>query len=910
MNYGRNGITRKKKLLNSSTTKIGTKLGITAIKVLLICAVAVIVSGGCLVLGAAQGIIASAPDISTIDVTPDGFVSIIYDDEGKEVEKLSTSGSNRISVDIEQVPVDLQEAFIALEDERFYEHNGIDVKGIIRAAAVAVKSGSLSQGGSTLTQQLIKNNVFNAYNETTIEKIKRKLQEQYLAIKLETIMDKEDILENYLNTINLGNGYYGVQAAANGYFGKDVSELTLSECAVIASITQSPAYLNPIKYPENNKARQTKVLNHMLEQGYISREEYDTALADDVYARIEDHDLQLADGEKSYSYFTDTIIEQVISDLMEQKGYTETQATDMVYRGGLQIYSTQNTSMQAIADKEINDPANYPKDTYMAVSSYNLTIREADKTVSYYSHYKVLEYYQKKNNNPDFTLTFKSQEAAQKALDAFRDAMLANGGKVVSENASFTIQPQASFSLIEQSTGHVKVLVGGRGDKTGKRTLNRATDSKRQPGSAIKPLAVYGPALDKGYITLATAIDDAPYYYAGENGKLVSNVNKGVYSGLMSVRNALKYSTNVPAVKTLTRITPELGFNYALKFGISTLVSPKESVNGNNDMVQALALGGLTYGVYNIDVTAAYAAIANGGVYTKPVYYTKVVDFDGNVILDNSTPETRTVVKETTSWLLTSALMSASTNGYSKEAIIDNIDTAGKTGTTSGNTDKWFCGFTPYYTAAVWVGFDDNSGDMGAMQQPALWGDIMKQIHANLEPATFTQPAGIVQMQVCKQSGKLHVEGLCDTDPRGSQIITEYFSTDNMPTETCDAHIQVKICTTSGEVASSNCTHYTTKTFVKKSDLLHATNEDGSVVYVPEDQHFAITESQLSTVCTVHGTPVTEDTEDETEGGNSTDNTNSRRSGNSSQDTTAALPRVYAPAGSSSEDDRKNQHNE
>lgn len=866
MNYGSNGIEHKKKRLASPTTKIRTKLGITFVKVLLIGIVGVIIAGGCLALGAVQGIIASAPDISTIDVTPDGFVSIIYDDKGNVTQKLSTSGSNRISVGIEQVPINLQEAFIALEDSRFYEHNGIDVKGIMRAAAVAIKSGSLSQGGSTLTQQLIKNNVFQAYNETTVEKIKRKLQEQYLAVKLETIMSKEEILENYLNTINLGNGYYGVQAAANGYFGKDVSELTLSECAVIASITQSPAYLNPVKYPERNRERQLKVLSDMLEQGYISKEEYDEAYADDVYARIQSLDLELAQDE-AYTYFVDTIIDQVINDLMEQKGYSETQATDLVYRGGLEIYSTQDTALQAVADKEINDPNNYPMGTYMSVSSYNLTIREKDKTISYYSHYKVLEYFQKKNSTKDFYLTFKTKEEAEKHLNEFKNAMLAAGGTVVSENVSYTMQPQASFSVIENATGHVKVLVGGRGEKTGNRTLNRATDTKRQPGSTMKSLAVYGPALDTGAITLATAIDDAPYYYSGANGKLVQN-NEKVYNGLISVRYALMNSINVPAVKTLTKITPEVGFNYASKFGITTLVSPKDAVNGNHDMYQSLALGGLTYGARNIDLAAAYSAIANGGVYTKPVYYTKVLDFDGNVILDNTAPEQHRVVKETTAWLLADTLREATTFGYVMNAVIPGIATGGKTGTTTGFTDRWLCGITPYYSATIWVGFDDNShsSDMEKnLMHPTMWGDIMKVAHQGLPSAKFEQPAGIKALQVCKQSGKLYVEGLCDCDPRGSQVVTEYFSTDNMPTEKCDTHIQVKICNESGEVASTNCLDYTTQIFVKKSELLEAFGPDGETQLVPTDIEYAMTDSQLSAICSLHGNPTISDDNDDLE---------------------------------------------
>lgn len=224
MNYGRQGIKQKKKLLNSAATRLRTKLGVFAIKFILILAIAVVVSGSCLVLGSVQGIISSAPDVSTIDVSPDGFATKIYDNESNEIQTLSTTGSNRISVELDVVPLELQHAFVAIEDERFYEHNGIDIRGIIRAGYNTITGGGLSQGASTLTQQLLKNNVFNAYNETDIEKIKRKVQEQYLAIKLETYMSKDDILENYLNTINLGNGYYGVQAAANGYFGKDVSE--------------------------------------------------------------------------------------------------------------------------------------------------------------------------------------------------------------------------------------------------------------------------------------------------------------------------------------------------------------------------------------------------------------------------------------------------------------------------------------------------------------------------------------------------------------------------------------------------------------------------------------------------------------------------------------------------------------
>lgn len=848
MNYGRKGIKQKKKLLNSATTKLGTKFGVASVKLLLILAVAVIVSGSCLLLGSVQGIIASAPDISTIDVSPDGFATKIYDHNGDEIQTLSTTGSNRISVNIENVPLDLQHAFVAIEDERFYEHNGIDIKGIFRAAAITVTNGGLSQGASTITQQLLKNNVFNAYNETTMEKIRRKVQEQYLAVKLESRMDKDTILENYLNSINLGNGYYGVQAAANGYFGKDVSELSLSECAVIASITQNPSKLNPVKYPEDNQKRQLRVLNNMLEQGYIDQSAYEEAVSDDVYARVEGLDINTADS--SYSYFVDTLIDKLIDDLMTQKGYTEAQATNLIYKGGLQVYSTQDMAMQEIADAAINDPGYYPSSSEFSIS-YSLAVKESDGTISYYSHYTLQDWYQKEQGQRNFSLTLTDEEKAQSYVDTYREAVLSDGGTVINETLTFTIQPQLSFSLMDQHTGYVKVLVGGRGDKTGKRTLNRATDSNRQPGSAIKPLAVYAPGMDTGAITLASAIDDAPYYYTGADAKLVTNYTKGEYRGLLTVREALTLSQNVPAVKVLTQITPQVGFNYLQKFGLTSLVSPKEAVNGNHDVVQSLALGGMTYGVKCIDMTAAYAAIANSGTYTAPVYYTQVKDKDGNVLLDNTQPQTHPVIKQTTAWLMLSAMESVVQHGTATATRLSNQPVAGKTGTTQNDGDKWFCGFTPYYTASIWLGYDDNSKVLSAaIDHRKIWQSIMEQIHADLPTGSFEQPEGIVEVQVCSKSGKLPVEGLCDSDPRGSQIITEYFAVDNQPTETCDTHVKVSLCNESGQVAAIGCTDVSTHIYVKKAASNALTT--GGESYTTWDAEYAITDEQLTKLCVLH----------------------------------------------------------
>ena len=850
MNYGGKGIKQKKRLLNSATTKLGTKLGIFFIKLALVAAIAVVVSGSCLVLGSFQGIIENAPDIASVNVSPEGFATKIYDSDENEIQTLSSAGANRTYVTIDQIPKDLQHAFIAIEDERFYEHNGIDMRGILRAASITLSSGEMSQGASTITQQLLKNNVFNAFNESTIEKIKRKVQEQYLAIKLETVMSKDAILENYLNTINLGNGYYGVQAAARGYFNKDVSELSISECAVIASITKSPTGLNPIRHADRNKDRQSQVLLNMKEQGYISQEEYDEAVSDDVYARLEGIELA-GTSTTTYSYFVDELINQLTSDLMSQKGYTEAQATSLIYRGGLQVYSTQDTMMQQVADDVINDLGNYNDNTHFSIN-YALTIKQTDGSFSYYSHNSMANWYTKTLGDTSFSLTMTDEDAARSYVEAYKQELLKEGGEIYAETLTFTIQPQISFTVMDQTNGHVKVMVGGRGDKT----LNRASnDIARQPGSSIKPLAVYGPALDTGTYSLASAIDDAPYYYSGTDAKLVTNFTKGEYRGLMTLREALTVSQNVPAVKILSKLTPQVGYNYLEKFGISTLVSPKNAINGAHDVVQSLALGGMTRGVSNIDMCSAYAAIANKGTYTKPIYYTKVLDSEGNIIIDNSVPETHKVLNENSDWLLIQGLRSVATDGTARTANFSSQPVAGKTGTTQFDSDRWFCGFTPYYTAVIWAGYDDNSKELGnVVNHNVIWRTIMQTIHENLNLPTgsYEQPSGIVEAAVCSKSGLLPVEGLCDQDPEGNCVITEYFTEDTVPTEYCTTHVNVSICNESGDIATSGCPSVTTKIMRKKSSADKLGEDKDGSEFKTWDADISITDTELSKLCTIH----------------------------------------------------------
>jgi penicillin-binding protein 1A len=803
--------------------------------------------------GMVSGIIANTPDIETIDVSPTKFATKIYDNQGNEIETLISEGSNRVYVSLDQIPETLQHAFIAVEDERFYTHNGIDLRGIARAASVAVKNMGLSEGASTITQQLIKNTVFNAYNESTLEKIERKIQEQYLAVRLDSEMGKDAILENYLNIINLGNGNLGVQAAANNYFNKDVSELTLSECAVIAGITKNPVGYNPINHPDDNRERQLEVLNHMREQNYITQAEYDEAVNDDVYSRIQDIHVE-STGNSVYSYFTDALIDSLIDDLKTQLGYTENQATNLIYSGGLAIYSTQDTQMQKIADDILNDPDNYPDNTSVSIS-LDLTVVDSAGKKRYLTHYSLLNYYQKDLGYTNYSLLFSNAEEAREAVDAYEESLEDSGYTVEYEALYYTLQPQISFSLMDQKTGEVKVIVGGRGTKETSRSMNRATNTYRSPGSTIKPLVDYGPALDAGGLTLATVFDDCPYYYKS-SGQIVTNWNKK-YKGLMTMRTALKLSENVPAVKCLAQITPSLGFSYLQQFGLSTLVSPNEAINGVHDVTEALAIGGMTLGVYNIDMCAAYATYANDGVYTKPIYYTKVYDHSGNLLIDNTNLDTHRVVKSTTAWLMTSAMQSVVNEGTGTKAKISNQPVAGKTGTSNSDGDLWFVGYTPYYTAAIWTGYDDDSSRAVKVEHTALWSKIMTKIHEDLPTKSFDeQPSDIVEVQVCSQSGMLPAAGLCENDERGSQIITEYFAKGTEPTETCTAHGYYQICGETGKLSVGTCPA-TTRLMVKRpANGSKAADDyvvDSKVDLTVPDAAYTIPYELADAVCPVHG---------------------------------------------------------
>lgn len=809
MNYGKSSIKRRARQIDRKPVKVRRKIGVVFGKILLICVLIIGVVGVSTVVGAVKGILASAPDISAVDVIPTGFSTTVLASDGSEIATLVAEGSNRRSVTLDEIPKDLQHAVVAIEDERFYEHNGIDLKGIARALVADLKSMDFTQGASTITQQLVKNNVLseqweseNTGDISKIEKmerqVQRKIQEMYIAVELEKKVDDKDwILENYLNSINLGNNTLGVQAAAERYFGKDVSDLTLSECAVIAGITKNPSRYNPILYPKQNAKRRKMVLDAMKKQGYITQKQYDEAMADDVYDRISEHNSGFETSMNSY--FVDSVIDDVFNDLVKVKGYSESDAYKAIYQGGLTIKSTQNLDIQKICDEEVANAGNYEVGTkYSFILSFQ--VKKADGSFKTYTNQTMLSYYKAKNKNQDYSINYSSEEACRDAIAKYEKDVLEKGDKLVdnSEYIFITAQPQVAMTIMDQSTGEVQAIVGGRGDKAGNRTWNRATKTTRQPGSTFKIIACYAPALDAGGMTLASVEDDAPFTV----GSKTYNNYDHTYKGFTNLRTAITRSMNIVTVKTLQDIGVGLGYQYAEDFGFTTL--------DENDKNLGISLGGLTKGVTNLELTSAYAAIANQGEYIAPSFYTQVLDHDGNVILDNTkTKERHRVVKEETAWLLTDAMKDVMTAGTGTRAYFGSgMVQAGKSGTTTSNRDALFAGFTPYYTCVVWGGYDDNSkqmGGAGTSYPKNLWRSVMKRVHENLESKDFEKPKGITQATVCSKSGLLPKDGVCENDPRGSLKYTEYFASGTTPKEECNHHEVLSICKVSGEIAGPYC---------------------------------------------------------------------------------------------------------
>ena len=663
---------------------------------------------------------------------------------------LFLDSENRIWADLEQIPKDLQKAVVAIEDKRFYTHKGVDWHGTARAIFSTIFGGSV-QGGSTITQQLVKN--VTGDNQNTV---KRKVMEIYRAQELEKRYEKDEILEAYLNEVYFGYSCYGVVTASLKYFNKDVSELSLAECASLIAITNNPSLYDPLQTDwglENNRTRQLLVLGAMLEQEKIDQAAYDAAKEENVVfsngytilgGRVDvdtdtkdDTDTDGGDEQpeeetetatSSQSYFTDAVIEDVAAALVEKYGLTDStnpvtgkvttafdQGVNMVYGKGYKIYTTQNPDYQKIAEEVCTDTSNLP-----------------------------------------YTSTYTNSYGEKE-----------------------TEQLQVGMTIVDPYTGYVVAMVGGAGVKQYDRGWNWAT-SARQCGSAIKPISVYAPALDDGTINGASTIDDYPVMVL--NGSVYPKNANGRYKGLTPLHTAIARSTNTCAVRVVQEYGTSRSYDFMTnKLGFTTLTSQDAQQVGN------MGLGGLDRGVTTEEMAAAFAAFANEGIYTAPRTFVRVEDADGNVILENEA-KASVAMKDTTAALMNSLLQEVINGGTGYEGRISGMHVAGKTGTTNNDQDRYFVGYTPYYSCAVWVGYVHNQRIVASGNPAAsMWQKVMSRIHADLPDKDFFSCSGLTYVKVCADSGLLATDS-CAEDCRGSRVYSALVAADNAPSAYCNMH--------------------------------------------------------------------------------------------------------------------------
>ncbi|MBQ8509062.1 MAG: transglycosylase domain-containing protein [Clostridia bacterium] len=660
-----------------------------------------------------------------------------------EIEDQRLYGSqNSMWVSYTEIPEDLVNAFVAIEDHRFWNHSGVDWWRTCGAILNYFIPFDNKFGGSTITQQTIKN-----LTEDDDYTPQRKIQEILRALNLEKKLDKTQIMELYLNNIYLSQNCIGVQAAAWTYFGKEVKDLTLLECAAIAGITQAPTKYDPVQNPESQTTKRNTVLAKMLEYGYITQAEYDENYNKELDLNYQGRAQSVKAS--TNSWYTDQVIEEVVAALCAEKGYSEKAAYDMIYSGGLQIITLQDPDIQDILEEVYTNDANFPK-----------------------------------TNN--------------------------------------AIQPQSSFVVIDHATGDVVGLIGARGEKEGNLLLNYATQTTRSPGSSIKPLSIYAPALEKGIITYGSVYDDVPVWfnYADDDEEKLNpsawpkNLPE-VYNGLTTVQDAVTRSVNTVAVRILQDLTLDASFDFVRnKLNMTSYIEYATLSNGmgiTDKDYSALALGGMNYGVTNLEITAAYQVFANGGVYNKPRTWLKVLDSEGNLLLENES-ESYVVISEQTASIMTKMLQNVVTRGTAKAVTLQKqINCAGKTGTASNDVDRWFIGYTPYYVGGIWFGYEmpQSLGTLSFNPVTTGWDIVMTKIHEEILNSgkslkTFETADGVIKATYCKDSGKL-MTSACYLDPRGSRAEEGYFTAATVPTETCDRHVLVNIDTSTGAIANEYC---------------------------------------------------------------------------------------------------------
>ena len=697
--------------------------------------------------------------------------STIVDSSGNIIEKLGVE-RNKNNVKLSQVPDNLKNAYIDIEDERFYKHKGVDIKRTTAAiGSYVIHAGKSSFGGSTITQQLVKNLTGNDDNS-----ISRKIEEWVKAEELESFCSKDEILETYFNIIYVAPNTYGVDMGAKYYFNKSVSDLDLAECAFLAGINNSPNSYNPFNEKDNSekiKKRTKAVLAKMHELKHINDSDYNNAVQEvENGLNFQKGDIQ-SESNGIYSYHADAVVSEVISDISEKKKMSTKFATNYVYMSGLKIYSTEDKEIQQKLEEEYNK------------SKYVLTSNDGQTS-------------------------------------------------------------QSAMVIIDHTTGYVVGCVGGLGEKKSARGFNRATQAYRQPGSTIKPIAVIAPGLENKVITAGTVYADVPTNFGTESNPYEPKNDSGKFEGSMTMREAIARSQNIPNVKAMVEIGPLNSINFLREIGVSKLVTASENKKHNDEAVQ-LALGGITNGISPLEMAAAYAMIANDGEYIEPTFYTKVEDRNGNVVLEPE-QERKQVMTEQNAYILQSILTAPVTESYGTATYcaISGMDVAAKTGTTNDSKDRWLCGFTPYYTAAAWYGYDENKEVNFSGRNPAgqIWDSIMTSINKDLESARFEEPSGIVTKRICRDTGLI-------ASSRCSDTYNELFVSGTEPTDTCDGgRTTVTLCSESGKIATEYCPSKYTRTYTtipeREKNAKWKSDYSGYYGNAPTQQ------------CTIHTKPVEE----------------------------------------------------
>ncbi|MBX9136759.1 MULTISPECIES: transglycosylase domain-containing protein [unclassified Clostridium] len=740
-----------------------------------------------LIIGLLVGVVGVGYVVAVIKTTPPLDVNAIYnlnqpsmlfDDQGEFIDDLPST-EIRYIIPYEEMPQNLVNAYISIEDERFMSHGGIDVKRILGAAArdVMVILGKQSgiHGASTITQQLIKNTILAteaSAESTPLDRVNRKIKEIVLAVQLDKELSKEEIIRSYLNTIPLSGHIYGVEAASRYFFAKNAKDLTLLECAYIAGITQAPttysAYnTGATNYPNGYIRRTQTVLSKMLELGYISQADFDTA-----YAQAEANEFNFSKLDTDYGvnqeWFVYPALEQVKSDLKEKYKYTDDEVNKLLVNGGLKIYTTLNTEMQNSVQSILDERTNLQVDDTSSDPTDNDGVPKL----------------------------------------------------------------QASATVIDYKTGQVKVLIGGRG-KQPPTSINRAYFDLKSIGSTTKPLTIYGPAIDTKLITAGTPLDDTSVSSEIIKKYNFGNVNprnaNGSMAGFVTAREALTYSKNLTSIKTVDMLGLDTAIEYGERAGLK--YAPESHT------MSALALGQFEQPQGNRDggnttiLASAYGALGNNGVIYEPSLYTKVEDASGNILLEKEAKPT-TLFSPQTAFILYDIL-----KGSSSKAEFNDIPVAGKTGTTDNSDNFWFAGVTPYYSGSVWIGYDIPQKMNGSSGSAAsLFGKVMSVIHSGLGYTDIEAPSGLVQAKVCKDSGKSPTD-LCYQDQRGNRVKTEYFIEGTEPKSVCDVHVMVTVNSSNNKLANDNTPARlrANKVFIKKSNANPNADDYPFVVPTAED---------------------------------------------------------------------------